>query len=133
MADTYADFLGELSKRTGASVEQSELAALQGKSPEDVDAYKKALETQYAQRGSNTPGGSSGGGAAPAPAAAAPPAQAWNTSGNMFPDWYQGLMQQQVAQQQATQAENKAKSDALYGQLSQRANQGLQVNASDPV
>jgi hypothetical protein len=135
MADTYEDFLNELSKRTGASVEQSDVEALRGKNPEDVEAHKRALEAQYARRGSNVPGsggGSSGGGVSAAPAAA-PPAQAWNQSGQMFPDWYHGLMQQQVAQQQAEQAENKARADALYSTLNTRATQGLQVNANDPI
>jgi hypothetical protein len=67
--------------------------------------------------------------AQPAPAApAAAPAPV-----DPFPAWYQELMTRQVAQQQAAQAEQKARADALYGTLSARANQGLQVNADDPV
>jgi hypothetical protein len=141
MADQYEDFLSELSKRSGASVEQSDLEALRGKNPEDVEAHKRALEAQYAQRGSNTPGQGSGSSApTPQPVQAAPPAQTWNNSANMFPDWYRDqqqqqndLMRQQIAQQQAAQAENKTRADALYGQLNARATQGLQVNANDPI
>ena len=42
-------------------------------------------------------------------------------------------MEQQVAQANADRAEAKARQDALYGQLSQRAAQGLDVNAQDPI
>lgn len=125
MAENYDDFLRELSKRTGASVEQSDVAALQGKNPEDVEAHKRALEQQYAKRGSNVPGSS---------APSSNPAQSWNSApASPFPSWYGDMMQQQIAQQQAAQAETKARADALYANLNTRATQGLAVNANDPI
>ena len=58
----YRDYLGDLSRRTGASVEESDIAALEGKNPEDVDRFKQDLEAQYRRRGSNVPGDSDGNG-----------------------------------------------------------------------
>lgn len=141
------DFIAELAKRYGASGESSDIARLneyeQGiaagtTTPEQLAAHKKALETQYAQRGSNVPN-QSGGAAPQAPAATVQtPAQSWNAAPaaapvDQFPAWYRDLMTQQVQQQQAQQAATTQKADALYGQLNDRATQGLQINASDPI
>lgn len=122
-------WLEELAKRSGATVGETDLANLQGKHAEDREGFKAALEKQYGERGSNTPGG----GDAPMNYT---PSQAWsnsNSGGGLFPDWYKDLMTTQVQQQQAQQAENKSRADALYGTLSQRAAQGLDVNANDPI
>ena len=45
--DNYDDFLKELSKRTGAAVEQDDLATLRAKNPGDVAAHMRKLEAQY--------------------------------------------------------------------------------------
>src|ERR1043166_1500212 len=100
------DFVRELSKRYGASVEQSDIDTLNAKNPEDVEAHKRALETQYQQRGSNTPNQGSGGGQQQY--ANTSPAQSWNQAPiDPYPAWYQSLMQQQLQQQQAQAAETK--------------------------
>lgn len=58
----YRDYITDLSRRTGASVEESDIAALQGKNPEDVDQFKQDLEAQYRRRASNVPGDDNGDG-----------------------------------------------------------------------
>lgn len=50
----FDKFLGDLSQRTGASVESSDIAELQRKNPEDVASHMKALEAQYEKRGAPT-------------------------------------------------------------------------------
>ena len=60
--DTARAWLDDLSSRTGASVEESDIGNLQGKNPEDFEQYQRDLEAQYARRGKNTPGGGGGGG-----------------------------------------------------------------------
>lgn len=61
------------------------------------------------------------------------PAQAWNSAPSQYPDWYRELMTRQVDQQSQQQAENKSRADALYSTLNQRASQGLNVTADDPI
>ncbi len=66
------------------------------------------------------------------------PAQAWNQapsgpSQGMFPDWYRELMTRNLAMQEQQQAQNKGRSDSLYGFLNSRAQQGLNVTAQDPI
>lgn len=63
------------------------------------------------------------------------PAQSWNSApaASPYPDWYRGMMEQQLAQQQAAQAETKQRADSLYTSLDARAKQGLSVNANDPI
>lgn len=48
------DFLREQSRKTGATVEQSDIEELYRKNPEDVEAHKRALEEQYELRGAPT-------------------------------------------------------------------------------
>lgn len=152
------DFVRELSKRFGASVEQSDIDTLNAKNPEDLEAHKRALEEQYAKRGAPTShrqqdsqsGAYPDVGADPRTEVAAAasnqsPAQSWNaqpaiaapaapaTPQDAFPSWYRDLMTQQVQQQQTQAAETKQRADALYSSLDARANQGLQVNANDPI
>lgn len=62
-----------------------------------------------------------------------PPAQAWNSSAEMFPDWYHELMTRQASTQQAAQAETKSRADALYSTLDAQAKQGTAVSADDPT
>lgn len=50
----FEKFLGDISKRTGASVESSDLAELRRKNPEDVQSHMRALEQQYEKRGAPT-------------------------------------------------------------------------------
>ena len=54
---SYSSWLQDLSARTGAGVEPADLGYLEGKNPEDVAGFQAALEKQYAERGSNLPGG----------------------------------------------------------------------------
>lgn len=68
-------------------------------------------------------GGNAGGGNATA--------QQWN--GQAAPSAAEGMLKQMQDQAAAAAAENKAKSDALYGQLLQRAQQGTAVSPNDPV
>ncbi|HYE17078.1 MAG TPA: hypothetical protein VEA69_01420 [Tepidisphaeraceae bacterium] len=69
--------------------------------------------------------------AAPAQAPVAAPATPAPT--DPFPAWYKELMEREIAERQAAQAEAKRRADELYGSLDARAKQGLQVNANDPV
>ena len=71
----------------------------------------------------NTGGGSGGGGNSTA--------QQWN--GQAAPSAADGMLKQMQEQAAASAAANKAKSDALYGQLLQRAQQGTAVSPNDPV
>lgn len=50
----FDKFLSDLSQRTGASVESSDLAELRRKNPEDVAAHQAALTAQYEKRGADT-------------------------------------------------------------------------------
>jgi hypothetical protein len=157
----YNAWLDELSSRTGASVEDSDRERLQNTNPDDVDRLLSAYESQYQRRGDSGQTGSgmddkeatargygSGRnetaddrGMAPRPGVSGSGvAQAWNTGGaagagasGLFPDWYQELLTRQQSQMEAQQAENKARGDALYGQLNDRATQGLSVDRNNPV
>ncbi len=101
-------------------------------SPDEYENFKKALETQYQQRGANSTGPADDKKDTPAPPSN--PAQAWNQApADPFPSWYRDLMQQQVAQQQAQQAETKARADALYSRLNERASQSTAIDANDPI
>ena len=102
--------------------------------PEQYENFKKSLEAQYKQRGANSTGPADDKKDAPAPPSN--PAQAWNQApaqADPFPSWYRDLMQTQVAQQQAQQAETKARADALYGRLNERASQSTAIDANDPI
>jgi hypothetical protein len=132
----YDQWLQELSKRTGASVEQSDADALATKNPEDVEAHKKALETQYAQRGGTqrTGDGQVQQQSQPVQAPSNNPTQSWNNSAqDPFPSWYRDLMQQSVATQQAQAAETKGRADSLYSTLNADIDKGINVNANDPI
>mgnify|MGYP003676499740 CR=1 FL=1 len=62
------------------------------------------------------------------------PSQAWNNQGqNLMPDWSAGMMSAQMAQQEAARQQALQRSNAFYGQLQQRAQQGLNIDASDPI
>ena len=54
-------------------------------------------------------------------------------TGAMFPAWYQDAIQRQQQEQQRKDAENTQRADALYSQLSQKANQSLQIDRNDPI
>lgn len=166
MAD-YSGWLGELAKRTGASVDQDDIRKLASTNDDDVGRVQRALEAQYQRRGSSgqegsgmdtygaakagygssrnelaEEGGSGGGNAAQ---------QSWGGGGggngggsgssqpqsvtinNTLPDWYKGMMEEQLARQKAAEAETRARGDALYGRLSTQADQGLAVDRNDPV
>jgi len=73
----------------------------------------------------NNTGGGSGGGGGNATA------QQWN--GQAAPSAAEGMLKQMQARAAAAAAANKAKSDALYGQLLQPAQQGTAVSPNDPV
>jgi hypothetical protein len=57
MAD-YGSWINDLSKRTGASVEQSDIDRLNNTNPDDVGRLQSALEDQYKRRGSSGQTGS---------------------------------------------------------------------------
>lgn len=104
--------------------------------PDQYEGFKKALEEQYKQRGANSTGPADDKKDSPAPPSN--PAQAWNQAPapapvDPFPSWYRDLMQQQVAQQQAQQAETKQRADALYSRLNERASQSTAIDANDPI
>lgn len=50
----FEQFLSDISRRTGASVESSDLAKLREKNPEDVAQFQRDLESQYEKRGAPT-------------------------------------------------------------------------------
>jgi hypothetical protein len=130
MAQEDEDYVKSLEQKYGIgdSARSSDVANLAGKNPEDRQAYMDALDAQYKQRAGNTPNqGSSGG------SSNQPPAQAWNQSQSLFPDWYGELMKRNLDMQQQQQAENKQRADTLYSTLSQRAGQSLAVDANDPT
>jgi hypothetical protein len=58
MAEDYGKWLEELSRRTGAGVEQSDLERLNSasQSGEDIGTLQRAYTAQYERRGSNTAG-----------------------------------------------------------------------------
>jgi hypothetical protein len=123
--------------------------------PEQLADFQHRLEVQYQQRGSNTDGQDDGFSHDPATRAQqmaaagqgggsqnTTPAQAWNNTnttttntqqGGLFPDWYKDLMTRSLDQQQQAQADSKARADAYYQTLTQRAGQGLAVDANDPI
>jgi len=124
----------ELQNDPNANWQQSGIS-----SPDEYENFKKALETQYKQRGANSTG--SGGGTTPPPTQAPPPTQSWNDAGVSAAIQAQtGLISQQMAmlrEQQAAaaarDAEQKTRRDALYGELMSRAQQGTQIDANDPI
>lgn len=157
MAD-YASWLEELSKRTGASVESSDLERLNQTNPDDVGRLQSALESQYGRRGASGQTGSGmddkeatargygsgrgetaddGGVAPPAPSgqSGSTVAQAWNgqQANTLFPDWYRELLTRQQQQAEQQQMETKARADALYGTLNERAGQSLAIDRNDPI
>lgn len=104
-------------------------------SPDQYEQFKRDLEAQYQKRGANS-NGPSDTETKRAEVQYSTPAQSWNAQpqqSSLFPDWYRGLMERQIAQAEADRAETKARADALYGRLDQRANQGLNVSADDPI
>ncbi len=157
MADN-AQWLQDLAKRTGATVESSDLDRLNSMDQEDdIARLKDAYSSQYVRRGASGQtgsgpegstmvgygsgrdetmddrvGGSGGGGST---------VSAWNNSGGGSSgfgggggqDWYRDLMtrQQDFMEQQARA--NKERADGLYSTLSDRANQGLAINRNDPI
>jgi len=145
MADDYGAWLSDLSKRTGAVVEQDDIRQLQERQG-DV-GFKTDLEAQYKRRGASgqtgsgldssqvlapsdiqkgvTRSGSSGSSGGNSTA------MSWN--GQAAPSAADGMFRQMSDQASAAAAANKAKSDALYGQLMQRAQQGTAVSPNDPV
>jgi hypothetical protein len=169
----FDGWLDELSKRTGASVEESDRERLRNTNPDDPNnpdnndttRLMQAYESQYAERGrsgqtgSGTDSsertaqgyGSGRGETADDRAPAASVAKSWLSPGmpgsgggqasygqgspvnSLFPDWYRELLTRQQQQMETQQAETKARGDALYGQLNQRATQGLAVDRNDPI
>jgi len=75
--------------------------------------------------------GATGGTPAPAPAYA--PSGAPGTTSDPNLAALVQLMQQQQAETARQKAADQAKADALYGTLSTRANQSLEVNPNDPI
>ena len=155
----YGSWLNELSKRTGASVEQSDLDRLNSTDqPDDISRLQGALSSQYERRGASGQTGSgtdstemtaqgygsgrtdtaddsynpalkkTGGGIAGAGGAVG----AWNGGGGGNSN-NGALLQQMFDQQRGAAAANRARGDALYGDLSARAAQGLAVDPNDPV
>lgn len=152
MADEFDSWIEELEKRTvgNDSNRASDLEKLRSTNPDDLDRVKSALESQY-QRRADPPSGidssemtrrgygsgrnetaDDGGGQARAGAQPSSVAQAWNSSGgnsadSLFPDWYRELLTRQQQQAEQARAETKARADALYAQLNQRATQSLNI------
>lgn len=64
-----------------------------------------------------------------------PPMQSWlgTSSGNDYLKQQTDLMKQMYDRQLNQDQTNKARGDSLYNTLSQRAGQGLDVNAQDPI
>lgn len=104
-----------------------------GKSGGNLDAILNDMYSRYDQRNSSQRSGgnetSDGSGQQPA-------MSSWlGSSANTNPYLQQqtDLMKQMYDRQLAMDAQNKQRGDALYSTLSQRANQGLNVNAQDPI
>lgn len=122
-------WLEEQAKQNGnIKVGETDLANLQAKNPEDRAQFQADLSKQYQARNSNvTDQGQQN----------ASPAQQWNSAGSsgngLFPEWYSGLMQNNVQRQQADQQKATGRADALYGELNARATQGLDINPNDPI
>ncbi len=155
---TNQDFVKELAKRYNVAYEQGDADRLDQygtgankyrelqndpnadwnqagiSTPDQYEGFKKSLEEQYKARGANSTGPKDDTKDAPAPPSN--PAQAWNQApapADPYPSWYRDMMQQQVAQQQAQQAETKQRADALYGRLNERASQSTAIDANDPI
>lgn len=139
--DNYDDFLKELSKRTGAGVEQDDLATLRGKNPEDVAAHMRKLEAQYAERGQNVTSDREDAPSQSQATSSNQPTQAWNNSAVTDAINAQtSLLQQQMAltserQRKADEQEAAriAQRDQLYGQLMTRAQQNVAADPNTPV
>lgn len=122
--------LQEEAQKRGVTFDQSDVTDVQHR--DNSQAGLDMALRKYDQRATNEPNQNGGGNNNQAPA------QAWNSQpaggdGGLYPDWYGGMMKDTLAQQQAQQAQNTARSDALFTTLSGRANQGLNVSATDPV
>lgn len=159
-----AAWLEELSKRTGASVEKSDLERLGQTNPDDRQRLMDAYEHQYARRGASGQTGSGKDGSewtaagygsgrnetaddggrpvSRAGAGGSSVASAWLGGGgsgegggasSLFPDWYEELLTRQQTMAEQQQAENKARGDALYSTLNERATQGLAVDKNNPA
>jgi len=166
MAD-YSQWVNELARRTGASVEQSDIDRLNQTNPDDAARLQGALEAQYRRRAGS---GQTGSGMEAAAATAAgygsarsekaddqynpsaggaggagSVAQQWGgkgggmrespggVGGNMFPDWYKDIMTRQLSMQEEAQRKNTERGNALYGILSDRAKQSLEIDRNDPI
>jgi hypothetical protein len=116
--DLYKEVLGRERNKTDEQGSEEENADKYG-----MDSIRRNLE----ERKGNAPQGQESA------------TVAWNNEGgggggnSMFPDWYRGMMESQVAQQNADRQQAKERSDALYSTLNTRANQSLQVGADDPI
>ena len=127
-SDDDQAWLKELAQQNGGiGVGETDLANLQGKNPEDRAQFQSDLTTQYGLR--NAPKGGGGNESS---------TQQWNSSGgsgggSLFPEWYSGLMANNVQQNLTDSIQAKGRSDGLYGQLGARGQQGLNVNPNDPL
>lgn len=102
----HAQFLAELEQRYGIKAGETDLANLNAKNPEDVDAFKSALDTQFQQRASSNGGGQQ----SYAVPQNATPTQQWNAQPSAM----------------------AGQSEALFKMLMERANQGTAVSRNDP-
>lgn len=152
MAD-YASWIQDLSKQTGASVEQSDIDRLNNTNPDDVGRLQDALAAQYQRRGASGQTGSGqdssvlsaqGYGSARSETADDPRSSSSSGSSSLpsytsgsgsagAPDYASQLIQQMMERQAAQDAANKARGDALYSQLQGRANEALAIDRNDPI
>lgn len=124
----YESWLKELSERSGASVEQSDITNLQGKNPEDVDMFKRDLEAQYQRRGASQTTGSG----PDSTAVRAPSDMAKGTGLSRSSSPTQSWLSASSAPASGAQVQRDPRSDALYQQLLGRSQQGP-VDANDPI
>lgn len=154
------EYLGGLSNKYGASVEQGDIDRLQQTNDDDLGRLQSAYEAQYQRRGASGQTGSGtdsaeltkqgyGSGRDETADDAFGQTQQrdvqssnsgnsgsndpflGNQGGNSNqgpPEWYR----QEIERQRAAETERKAKGDALYGTLMDRAKQSLAVDRTDP-
>jgi hypothetical protein len=155
MADTY-DWSGaesQLKQKSGQYYDPSMLEDLKrntsygsgdaGPSQSSVDDWTNRLANKASLRGSNevnsTYQANGQGGTTTGPTGNVNYGNGGSAGGNMYGGGsggggdMAGLLRQMLQQQQDTSAANKQRGDALYGQLSARAGQSLNIDRNDPI
>lgn len=122
--------LREAAQQKGVAYDRSDLDGIlrnvsYDRTGQSLDSATSAALRRYDERAAPAGGSES---------APATPTAAWSqASSSSMPGWSQGMAEKQAGQAEADRATAQARSTALFEQLQQRATQGLDVSASDPV